>query len=307
MVSSGTVSSDSQTLQGLFSNYSSQMESVNNDSIWQGPSRDNAANLSSEFVSEYKETIASQLTSFAEALNKYEEYKQMKASKASAESSLSNATTDEQKSYYRNLVTSYNESMANLKSGIDSLLSSITSQKLASATSTVEYYSNLVTLNEFVNYFQGDYSNYAYGRSGTIASAGCGPTSMAMVLTYLTGEPITPVDTAAYSVKNGYRVEGNGTADTLFPAMASEYGLDCEKQSPTAQNIINSLSEGKVIIAHMGPGTFTRGGHYIVLKGLDENGGVIVADPNSRDRTDKSFDAGLIARESSAAMYAITI
>lgn len=130
---------------------------------------------------------------------------------------------------------------------------------------------------------------------------------MAMILTYLTGEKITPVETSSYSVKHGYRVEGNGTDASLFPAMAKEYGLECQAQNPSAQNIIQSLSEGKVIIAHMGPGTFTRGGHYIVLRGLDENGRVIVADPASRDRTGKSYDASLIARESKASMYSFTV
>ncbi len=306
MVSSGTVNGDSQTLQGLFSNYTSQMDSVNNDSVWQGPSKDNATNLSSEFVSEYKETIISQLSNFANALNKYEEYKSAKASKESAESSYYSAS-EENKSYYRNQIDNYADRMSSLKSEINSLLSNVTSQKLPSAESTVEAYKNMVTLNDFVNYYQGDYRNYSYGRSGTIASSGCGPTSMAMVLTYITGETITPVDTSAYSVQHGYRCEGNGTYAALFPAMASTYGIECQEQSPTAQNIVQSLSEGKVIIAHMGPGTFTRGGHYIVLRGLDENGRVIVADPASRDRSGRSYDASLIARESKAAMYSFTV
>ncbi len=306
MVSSGTVNGDSQTLQGLFSSYTSQMDSVNNDSVWQGPSKDNATNLSSEFVSEYKETIVSQLTSFANALNKYEEYKSAKASKASAESNYASAS-DDNKAYYRNQISTYSDKMSSLQSEINSLLSNISSQKLPNAESTVEAYKNMVTLNDFVNYFQGDYANYAYGRSGTIATSGCGPTSMAMILTYLTGETITPVDTSAYSVQHGYRCEGNGTYAALFPAMAKEYGLECEQLSPTSQNIIQSLQEGKVLIAHMGPGTFTSGGHYIVLKGLDENGRVIVADPNSRAKTDHSFDARLIAGESKAAMYSFTI
>lgn len=306
MVSSGEVNGDSQALQGLFSSYTSQMDSVNNNSVWQGLSKDNAVNLSSQFVSEYKETLSSQLSSFANALNKYESYKSAKASRESAIASANSTTDKDSKTYYINQANSYSDQMDELKSEINELLSNVISQKLESAVSTVEAYQNYITLNDFVNYFQTDY-HQSYGGGATIASAGCGPTSMAMVLTYLTGETITPVDTASYSMAHGHRVIGNGTNASLFPAMAAEYGLECREENPSAENIIRSLSEGNVIIAHMGPGTFTSQGHYIVLKGLDENGRVIVADPNSRERTDKSFDASLIARESAASMYSFPV
>ena len=156
--------------------------------------------------------------------------------------------------------------------------------------------------SDFVNYYQGNYKQtYGYGK--TIAQAGCGPTSVAMVLTNMLGKEITPIDTAQYSMDHGYRIKNNGTSESLFPAMAKEYGLNCEKSRHTADNIIESLKEGKVIIAHMGKGHFTKGGHYIVLRGIDENGKVIVSDPASKDRPKKTWDASLIANESKGSMY----
>ncbi len=156
----------------------------------------------------------------------------------------------------------------------------------------------------FVYYCQGDFKQ-SYGGGKTIAQAGCGPTSLAMVLTYYTGKKITPVDTANYAMKKGYRIINNGTSDNLFPAMCKEYGINGEFQKPSSNNIVTALKQGKTIIAHMGPGTFTKGGHYIVLKGITSDGRVLVADPNHRNYNNKTFSADLIAKESKARMYVV--
>lgn len=41
-----------------------------------------------------------------------------------------------------------------------------------------------------------------------------------------------------------------------------------------------ALSQGKLVVASMGPGTFTRGGHFIVLTGITDDGKIKVNDPN---------------------------
>ena len=53
----------------------------------------------------------------------------------------------------------------------------------------------------------------------------------------------------------------------------------------------------------MGPGTFTKGGHYIVLRGLDANGNVIVADPASRERSNTTYPASIFEAEANGSMY----
>ena len=155
--------------------------------------------------------------------------------------------------------------------------------------------------NDFVNYYQGDYGSTPYGPL-TIASGGCGPTSAAMVLTYLTGETVDPVATCDFSAKNGF-VDSSGTYESMFPAIAKAYNVSCTKAAQTASNIISNLQQGKVIIAHMGPGTFTKGGHYIVLRGLDANGNVIVADPASRERSNTTYPASIFEAEANGSMY----
>ena len=44
----------------------------------------------------------------------------------------------------------------------------------------------------------------------------------------------------------------------------------------------------------MGPGDFTDQGHFIVLSGIDEDGMVIVKDPNSKKNSKKHWNLSKI-------------
>ena len=60
--------------------------------------------------------------------------------------------------------------------------------------------------------------------------------------------------------------------------------------SNSDQEVINALGSGNsLVIVLMGPGTFTTGGHFIVLTGVNSSGQVSVADPASRDRTNTKW------------------
>ena len=48
-----------------------------------------------------------------------------------------------------------------------------------------------------------------------------------------------------------------------------------------------TLSAGYPVIEICGPGLFTRGGHFILLTGIDEQGNVRINDPGSKNRTYK--------------------
>ena len=152
------------------------------------------------------------------------------------------------------------------------------------------------TDGEFVHYYQYNYQE-SYGYGTTIASSGCGPTAMAMVLTKMTGKKVTPVETANWSLKNGYRIKDNGTAWAYFGAIAPQYGINCQQMSVTKSNIIDNLKAGKMLIMVVGPGHFTKGGHYIVLRGITEDGRIIVADPNSESRSQQTWDISVFLNE----------
>ncbi len=139
----------------------------------------------------------------------------------------------------------------------------------------------------------------SYGRS-TILSGGCGPTALAMVISGLTTERVTPDMVAAWSVLNGYRAEGSGSYWGLMAAGGEHYGLQVQSVSRRdPQTIVNALSQGKPVIVSMDRGHFTKGGHFIVLRGITaETGKVEIYDPASSQRS-KAWDLSIIMNESS--------
>lgn len=142
------------------------------------------------------------------------------------------------------------------------------------------------------------WGNYAYGKSGTIGSSGCGPTSLSMVVVGLTGDTtVNPKVVADWSAANGHRVEGVGTAWSLFPAGAKKWGINCEELSVSSSQISQKLREGKIIIASMGKGHFTNNGHFIVLRGITESGKILVNDPNSREKSNQEWSVSIIVNE----------
>ena len=151
---------------------------------------------------------------------------------------------------------------------------------------------------EVVYYNQLDerWANVMYGQSSTIGEAGCGPTSMSIVISTLTGEAHDPVELSRWSVANGHRCEGNGSYHSLIPGAAEGYGLSCEGDL-SAQDIVDALSGGKLVVAIMSKGHFTTGGHFIVLRGVTAEGKILVADPASHRRSNQEWDLSLIMNE----------
>ena len=113
-----------------------------------------------------------------------------------------------------------------------------------------------------------------------IGLSGCGPTALSMVLWYLTGnEELTPDKIAAYSMENGYYLQGTGTAWQLMEDMARRYGIKVEQPKADERTMRQALDNGSVIICSVGPGDFTLGGHFIVIYGYTDEG-FQVNDPN---------------------------
>ena len=131
------------------------------------------------------------------------------------------------------------------------------------------------------HYLQTDYGNIPYGGS-SIASSGCGPTSFAMIASYLTGNTITPPDAVAWC-GNSYYKPGVGTYWSYFQAAASHFGCGNVTQTSNANTVLQALSEGRPVISSQRAGLFTSGGHFIVLRGVTANGKILVNDPNDSD------------------------
>ena len=129
-------------------------------------------------------------------------------------------------------------------------------------------------LHEIPQYFQTDYPDIRYG-AGSIATSGCSVTSLAMVATYLTGHTYMPDELADYfsdynSINHIDKLE----------YMSDMLQLPWER----AQNFdvaLSALKEGKIVIALMEvTSLFTTGQHFIVWTGINENGKIMINDPN---------------------------
>ena len=130
-----------------------------------------------------------------------------------------------------------------------------------------------------------------YGDS-CVGVAGCGPTCLAMVMFYLTGdETLTPDVIANYAMEKGHYVSGTGTSWALIDSFPIWYGIEVSETKVAERAIKEELDKGKVLICAMGQGDFTVSGHFIVIYGYDDSG-FWVNDPNcvARSRREWTFE-----------------
>ena len=129
--------------------------------------------------------------------------------------------------------------------------------------------------------------------------AACGPTSLTMVYQGLTGKKdINPYDMGKRAQEGGFVIEGEGSTYGLFTDLAAQIGLTCWEIPIDAASIKQALADGNPIIANVGPGQFSKVGHFFVLAGITEDGQVVLNDPYSPERSSKLWDPELIASES---------
>lgn len=135
-----------------------------------------------------------------------------------------------------------------------------------------------------------------YGDSN-IGICGCAPTCLAMVTVGLTrDERYTPAMVAAYAMKRDYYLEGTGTKWALFSGFAEDHGLTCRTVGTGRSAILAELKKGNPVICSMSAGTFTLGGHFIVLCGED-NGKIRINDPNNTELSNREWSMEEFAEE----------
>lgn len=117
----------------------------------------------------------------------------------------------------------------------------------------------------------------------TIKSSGCGPTAMADIVATLIDSEVTPVTLAELSLKWGCRTYSDGTAWSFFPKVADHYGFSMYVKSSTLATLKSCLDSGGYIVASMGKGYWTSGGHFICVWKYDDKY-VYANDPASYSR-----------------------
>lgn len=126
---------------------------------------------------------------------------------------------------------------------------------------------------------------------GTMRTHGCGPTCLSMVYVSLTGKKnLDPASMGAHSENAGY-VEAGLTSWLLMSEGAQQLGLQAREVPADAGVVAAELAAGRPIICSVGPGDFTSEGHFIVLAGLNGAGELVVHDPNSAERSNRTWDA----------------
>ncbi|MEG1604565.1 MAG: C39 family peptidase [Clostridia bacterium] len=136
------------------------------------------------------------------------------------------------------------------------------------------------------------------GREKSVATSGCGAVSVAMAARYLTGnDRISPDELLAWAVEEG-RYAGDGLSHETLSDMLKKYRLKGTwVENSDLDAVRRALNRGYPVIAHMGAGTFTQNGHYILLIGIDEADMVTVNDPASASRSGKQYPLSMIQSE----------
>lgn len=126
----------------------------------------------------------------------------------------------------------------------------------------------------FITYKQADsrWGSKNYNGSSSMATAGCGPTSCAMIIYGVDGKT-TPLDTMKFMQSNGYAIRNNGTAWNGIPACLKHFGV----KDVQAVNVDTSMAkvwelmkQGYVAVflfraGSRGGVTWTTSGHYVAV------------------------------------------
>ena len=121
-----------------------------------------------------------------------------------------------------------------------------------------------------------------------IGLSGCGPTCLAMAYVHLTGDTEeNPRTMAEFAEEKGYYTTV-GTSWTFWTEGVRDWGLEGQELPLDEGRMKKALDQGNLVVCSMRPGDFTTTGHYILIRGYDENG-FFVNDPNRKSNSEKQW------------------
>jgi hypothetical protein len=134
------------------------------------------------------------------------------------------------------------------------------------------------------------------GQKKSVATSGCGAVCIAMAASALVGSQETPETLFQWAFDTGLYF-GDGLGHEAMGRMAARCGMRGEWLDNDAELVLSALRAGHPVVAHMGSGTFTNNGHYILLYGIDGEGMIRVNDPYSPERSQETYPIDLIVGE----------
>ena len=143
-------------------------------------------------------------------------------------------------------------------------------------------------------YFQSDSRWGANTYIKTVASSGCGPSTMSMVVATIKKGSVNPGIAAKWSISKGYRTSAPGkTKDGFFTKFPAKYGIKSTRLNTGNLRSLSKNKAGKLharakeavkngdwVVAFMNPGTWTHYGHFILWYDI-EGSRALVRDPNA--------------------------
>ena len=162
------------------------------------------------------------------------------------------------------------------------------------------------------------WKDYLYGGSDVMSEYGCGPTAMAMIISALgnaeEGVRVSPITIADWAAANDEFCKGSGSYLSIVNDSLAAYGLQTlPVEDTSAKGINRMLQEGHILVALVGPGDFTDDGHFILITDRTPEGRVTIADPDSLENTQKTWDPAVLSsqlmnsRKNGAPLWAVSI
>lgn len=141
-------------------------------------------------------------------------------------------------------------------------------------------------VNGFTVYNQNDplWDKVPYGAS-TVGATGCGPSAMAMIITALTKQRVTPKDTAEFGAANGTLFNNGigGSYHNLHSVIGKKWNLRSVSMGKDVAKINQGLRDGGLMILDgTGSAPFTEQGHIIVVRAVTANGMWLIGDSNGK-------------------------
>lgn len=164
-------------------------------------------------------------------------------------------------------------------------------------------------IDGFTIYYQCDpaWANAPFGPT-KVCPSGCGPSAMAMIITALTGQRVTPDQTAAYAGSKGMYVSGVGSSHAIPQVVGDHWGVKATHVGKDVAKINQALQSGGLVIGSgKGPLPFTSGGHYIVIRAVTADGKWKVGDSAHKATNTASYDpAKLLSSMPDSSIYIVT-
>jgi hypothetical protein len=122
----------------------------------------------------------------------------------------------------------------------------------------------------------------------TIQGAGCYIVSIAIAVSNLLGQEVTPLDVRDLMNSVGTGFSAGGAAQSILGKVArfgvpEYYNLSADDISgASAATVEQVLADGKlIIVGGNGPAPFTTNGHFVVIRGIDPDGSWVVSNPGN--------------------------